>query len=133
MAEDGKAEAAGRRFIEQYNRCTADWVYEVHADDFAWTELPVHGVYPGHVGDREALRKLSQHTVEVFPGRRMKLLDILASGNRAALEIEWTGTAVRDSGDVRAGETIQLRQATFIELDDAGKVTKQVDYTIRIS
>ena len=133
MGEQGKAEAAARRFIEEYNRCTADWVDTVHAEEFVWTELPVHGVYPGHVGGREDLRKLSQRTVERFPGRRMTLLDVLASGNSAAMQIEWTGTAVADSDEVKAGESVRLRQATFIDIDDAGKVVKQLDYTIRIA
>lgn len=133
MAEESRAEAAARRFIEEYNRCTADWVYTVHADDFVWTELPVHGVYPGHVGGREDLRKLSLRTVERFPGRRMELLDVLANGNTAAMQIEWTGTAIADSDEVKAGESVRLRQATFIDIDEAGKVTRQLDYTIRIS
>lgn len=133
MGEEGRAEAAARRFIEEYNRCTADWVYTVHAEDFVWIELPVAGVYPGHVGGREDLHKLSLRTVERFPGRRMELLDVLASGNRAAMEIEWAGTAIADSDDIKAGESVRLRQATFIDIDDAGKVTKQLDYTIRIA
>jgi hypothetical protein len=133
MGEAGRAEAAARRFIEEYNRCTADWVYTVHAEDFTWIELPVHGVYPGKVGGREDLRQLSLRTVERFPGRRMELLDVLASGNSAAMQIEWSGTAILDSDDVKAGESVRLRQATFIDIDDAGKVTKQLDYTIRIA
>lgn len=133
MAEEGNAAAAAQRFIAEYNRCTADWVYIVHAEDFTWIELPVPGVYPGHVGGREDLRKLSLRTVERFPGRRMELLDVLANGNRAAMEIEWTGTAIADSDDVKAGESLKLRQATFIDIDEAGKVTRQLDYTIRIA
>lgn len=133
MGEDSRAEAAARRFIEEYNRCTADWVDIVHAETFVWIELPVHGVYPGKVGGRDDLRALSQRTVERFPGRRMELLDVLANGDSAAMQIEWTGTAIADSDDVKAGESIRLRQATFIDIDEAGKVTKQLDYTIRVA
>jgi hypothetical protein len=133
MGENAKAEAAARRFIEEYNRCTADWVYAVHAEDFTWIELPVHGVYPGHVGGREDLRKLSLRTVERFPGRRMELLDVLASGNRAAMQIEWAGTAIADSDEVKAGESVRLNQATFIDIDDTGMVTRQLDYTVRVA
>lgn len=133
MQVKGLAEAAARRFVEEYNRCTADWVYTVHAEDFVWTELPVHGVYPGHTGGREDLRKLSQETVERFPGRRMELLGLLANGNSAAFQVEWTGTPTTDSKDIAAGQTMKLRSATFIEVNDEGKVTSQLDYTIRIA
>jgi hypothetical protein len=91
MHAEGRAGAAARRFVEEYNRGSAGWVYAVHAEGFAWHELPVHGVYPGHTGDREDLRKLLQETIERFPGRRMELLDVIADGDRAAFQIEWTG------------------------------------------
>lgn len=132
MHDKGLAETAAIRFVEEYNRCSADWIYTVHAEDFTWTELPVHGVYPGHTGGREDLRKLSQATVERFPGRRMELLGVLANGNSAAFQVEWTGTAISDAKDLAAGQTMKLRSATFIEVNDEGKVTRQLDYTIRI-
>jgi len=131
--DHGLAESAARRFVEFYNQGSADWVDTIHAEDFVWIELPVHGVYPGKTGGREDLRKLSQYTVERFPGRRMELLGVLANGNSAAFQTEWTGTPVTSSDDVEAGQTMKLRAATFIEVNDEGKVTRQLDYTIRIA
>lgn len=131
-SETSPAEAAARRFIEEYNRGYVDWIDQTHAKDGVWIEMPVYGVYPGHTGPSEGLRELGAQTLERFPGRKMKLLSLVAGGSRAAMEIEWTGTAVVDTPQVKAGETLTIRQATFLDTNEEGKVVRQVDYTIRM-
>lgn len=131
-AEKSPAEAAALRFIDGYNSDSANWLDSVHAKDCVWIEMPVYGVYPGHTGACEGLRKLGAQTLAQFPGRRMKLLSVVASGRRAAMEIEWTGIAKVATPHIKAGEKLTIRQATFIDIDDQGKVVRQIDYTIKM-
>lgn len=125
--------ALAERFIAEYNRAYPDWVLTVHAENFEWNELPVYGVYPGHTGNRDDLRKVGINTLKLFPDRQMRLLSVVPGDRRVAMEIEWTGTPSEDTDNFKAGEKLRLRQGTFLDFDDEGKVTREVDYTIRLS
>ena len=128
MSTKSPAEATARRLIGEYNKGTPDWVGACHAQSTEWIELPFLGG-AGRRGGLAELRQAAELQVANFPDRRMKLLNVIASDNQAALEVEWTGTAARDTAWAKAGAKLTLRAVLILTVKD-GWVTKEVDYVI---
>jgi ketosteroid isomerase-like protein len=121
-------EAAARNLIAEYNKGSADWVEACHAQSTQWIELPLLGG-AGRSGGRAELRQAAELQVANFPDRRMALLNVIAGDDQAALEVEWTGTAARDTAWAKAGTKLTLRAVLILTVKD-GRVVKEVDYVI---
>jgi len=122
------AEATARNLITEYNKGLPGWVEACHAENTEWIELPFLGG-PGRSGGRKELRAAADLQVVNFPDRRMQLLNVVADGGQAALEVEWTGTAAKDTAWAKQGETLTLRAVLMLTVKD-GRVVKEVDYVI---
>lgn len=121
-------EAVARRLVEAYNRGSPAWVDECHAKTTEWIELPFLGG-PGRQGGFAELRKAAEDQVVNFPDRRMTILNIVASADQAALEVEWRGTATRTMAWAEAGQILRLRAVMMLTVADDG-VVREVDYVI---
>lgn len=128
MDQIAEAERVARRLVEEYNRGLPDWVEACHAEHTRWTELPLFGGH-GRSGGRAELRKAAEGALEAFPDRRMALINVVAGPGKAAIEVDWTGRAAHDSAQFKAGETLRLRIAFILGIED-GKIVRQVDYCI---
>jgi ketosteroid isomerase-like protein len=132
IAQETEAGAAARRFVAAYNRGTADWVDECHAETTVWSELPLPGTPDGRGGDRAALRLAAEQAVAAFPNRRMQIRNLVAAGAQVALELDWHGTAALALPGVVIGERVHLRVAMFLTYAH-GNIVAQVDYCVPIS
>jgi predicted ester cyclase len=122
------AEAVARKLVEAYNRGSPDWVNECHAATTEWIELPFLGG-AGRQGGFAELRKAAEDQVANFPDRRMEILNLVASADQAALEVEWSGTATRTMAWAEAGRKLRLRAVMMLKVAD-GRVVREVDYVI---
>jgi len=121
-------EAIARRLIDVYNRGSPDWVDAFHAPHTVWIELPFLGG-PGRQGGFAELRQAAEAQVANFPDRRMAMLNVVASPDQAALEVEWSGTAIRTMAWAQAGQTLRLRAVMMLTFAN-GRVVREVDYVI---
>jgi predicted ester cyclase len=129
ISKETEAGAAARRLIAAYNRGTADWVEETHAETTVWSELPLPGSPDGRGGDRAALRLAAEQAVAAFPDRHMHIRNLVADGPQVALELDWTGTAAHALPGVDVGQRLHLRLAMFLIYAN-GKIVSQVDYCV---
>jgi ketosteroid isomerase-like protein len=123
-----EAEAVARQFIAEYNKGSPDWVEACHAESTEWIELPFLGG-PGRGGGRAELRQAAELQVANFPDRRMEILNVVAGDDQAALEVEWTGTAARQTAWADKGATLTLRAVLVLKIEN-GKVVRETDYVI---
>ena len=120
--------AIARRLVEIYNRGSPAWVDECHAATTEWIELPFMGG-PGRGGGIAELRKAAEDQVVNFPDRRMKIINIIADADQAALEVEWRGTAARTMAWAKQGQTLRLRGVLMLTVAH-GRVVREVDYVV---
>jgi ketosteroid isomerase-like protein len=125
------AEAIARNLIAEYNKGSPDWVEACHAETTEWVELPFLGG-AGRGGGRKELRQAAELQVANFPDRRMEILNVVASGDQAALEVEWTGTAAQQTAWATKGAELTLRAVLILRIAN-GKVVREVDYVIPMS
>ncbi len=123
-----EAEAVARQLVAEYNKGSPDWVEACHAESTQWIELPFLGG-AGRGGGRAELRQAAELQVANFPDRRMEILNIVAGGDQAALEVEWTGTATQQTAWAAKGATLKLRAVLVLKIEN-GKVVRETDYVI---
>jgi ketosteroid isomerase-like protein len=128
MGDAASAEAVARKLVHEYNKGSADWVDACHDASTQWVELPFLGG-PGRSGGFKEVRAAAELQVANFPDRRMEVLSVIASDHAAALEVEWTGTAAKDTAWASAGKRLRLRGVLLLTIA-GGKVVKEVDYVI---
>ncbi len=128
MSQETSAESTARRLIAEYNKGSPDWVEACHAESTEWIELPFLGG-AGRGGSRADIRRAAELQVANYPDRRMKLLNVVANDEQAALEVEWIGTAATETAWAKMGAKLTLRAVLILTVKD-GWVTKEVDYVI---
>jgi ketosteroid isomerase-like protein len=125
-----QTEAAARRLVEEYNKGTPAWVAACHAETTVWRELPILGG-AGRSGGRAELQAAADGAVVVFPDRRMDVISVIAGDDRAALEVDWTATAARDTPWAKAGEKLHFRAVMLLKVQ-AGRIVEEIDYVVPI-
>jgi ketosteroid isomerase-like protein len=130
MSTSDDAEAVARRLVAEYNRGTADWVEACHAENTRWIEFPFLGT-SGRQGGRAALRQAAEDGVAAFPDHHMEIISIIASGNRAALEVQWTATAAQPLSWAAEGATVYLRGVLLLTVAN-GKIVEEIDYVVPV-
>ena len=125
------AEEAARRMIDEYNKGSPDWVERCHADNTVWTEHPIPGMTSGRGGGRSVLRQAAEQACANFPDRRMKLVSLTAQEDRAAMELDWTGTVAAPGLGRAVGDKVRLRIAMFIVIA-GGRIVRQTDYCLLV-
>jgi ketosteroid isomerase-like protein len=123
----------GTGLIDLYNRGTSDFVESCCAEEAEWIELPFPGRSEGrHAQGRADFRDIAEQTLALFPDRRMEIRNLIAGGNQVALVLDWVGTAAVPVGDIKAGEEIRARIATFLTFAN-GMIIKQIDDPFMVS
>jgi ketosteroid isomerase-like protein len=131
MSSAKQNEHTVRRCVEIYNKRTLEYVDACFAELAEWIELPAPGAPNGHQGNREFMRETSRQRLRLFPDRQMSIRNLIAQGDRVAVELDWWGTAAATVGGFRAGMQVRMRIASFFTLVD-GLIVQQTDYGVPI-
>jgi ketosteroid isomerase-like protein len=81
-------------------------------------------------GARRGLAELlegAERGQKVLSGQRYEVLTAMASGDRVALEVQWTGTLAIPVGSLAAGDDMRARFAVFLDFRD-GRIAAQRNY-----
>ena len=81
-------------------------------------------------GARRGLRELLDGAVRgqtVMRAQRYEVLSAFASGDRVALEVQWTGTLAIPLGSLAAGDPMRARFGVFLDFRD-GRIAAQRNY-----
>lgn len=81
-------------------------------------------------GARRGLAELLDGAVrgqKVMSGQRYQVLTAMASGDRVALEVQWTGTLAIPLGSLAAGDDMRARFGVFLDFRD-GLIAAQRNY-----
>jgi len=120
--------ALARSYLEAIERGAAD-------DELAafFTADVVQEEFPNRLVPQGARRGLAEILEGAVKGRkvmreqRFELLHVVAEGDRAALEVQWTGTLAEPLGSLPAGGEMRARFAVFLEFS-GGLIRRQRNY-----
>jgi steroid delta-isomerase-like uncharacterized protein len=116
-----------RRYLEALERGDPEANLAFFADDVVQEEFPNRLVPQGARRDLAALREAARRGSKVMAAQRYEVLNAVAGGNQAALEVQWTGTLAVPFGSIPAGGQMRARFAIFLEFRD-GKIVRQRNY-----
>ena len=77
--------------------------------------------------DRAALREAGERGKALLASERYEVRSMIVDGERAAVQIEWSGTLGVAAGPLPAGHVMRAQICSVIELRD-GKVWRQEQY-----
>ena len=128
------AEAIARRFIELYNDGTpesygSDRVLELYADDVDWREFIPSARNPqGRSGSLAALREAILANQGALRNRRVRLHDVVAEPDRAAMRYAWEAEVGVDGTPFgRRGSVLRAEVAAFFKVAD-GKIVQCYEF-----
>lgn len=81
-------------------------------------------------GARRGLREMLDGAVrgqKVMAAQRYEVLSSIVSGDRIALEVQWTGTLAIPLGSLAAGDDMRARFGVFLDFRD-GRIAAQCNY-----
>jgi ketosteroid isomerase-like protein len=122
-------EIAIRHCVDIFNKCTMEWLEKCYSPDVEWTELPTQTIPHGRKGKLDALHRAAEIALTLFPDRQMKIRNIVSNGHKVAVELDWWGTAARSIGNLKAGDIVRLRIASFFEVEGE-LITRHTDYCV---
>jgi len=101
------------KYIACYNAHDIEGMLEFVTDDVIFENISNTG-QSMRLDGRDAMREVAELSGNAFSYRRQRLVSLIMDGDRAAAEVEFEGkTAVPLPNGTRAGETINLRGASF--------------------
>lgn len=127
---DGTADhlALAHQYLEAVSRqAVGAELAAFYHDDVLQEELP-NRLNPN--GARRGLAELlagAEKGRMIMRAQSWNPLHAVASGDRVALEVEWTGTLAVPVGTLSAGGTMRARFAVFLEFQN-GKIIRQRNY-----
>jgi len=125
---DAENLATARAYIEALSSgADADDMERFYAPDVVQEEFPNRLLPNGARRDREALRQARNRGKALLSAESFELLGAVASGNRVAMELHWSGTVAAAAGPFKAGQTLRARFAVFLEFRD-GRIVRQRNY-----
>ena len=77
--------------------------------------------------DLAAMRAAGERGRAVLASQRFEIRSIIVEGNRAAMQIAWSGTLKVAAGPMPAGHVLRAQVCSIIELRD-GKIWRQEQY-----
>jgi ketosteroid isomerase-like protein len=120
--------ATARRYLESIERrADSEEVAGFFAPDVIQEEFPNQLVPKGACRDLAALKEAGVRGRQVMSAQRYEVLREMASGDRVALEVLWTGTLAVPFGSIPAGGTLRAHFAVFIDFRD-GRIVAQRNY-----
>ena len=111
-----------QRYLDAYNRRDVAALVACVSESVVFENVS-NGAAPLRLDGRTAFAHLAAQAAETFPVRRLQVRTAVVSGDRVALEVDWSGTPSVDIGGVRAGETMTLRGASFFRIADEALVS----------
>lgn len=116
------------RYIACYNNRDIDGMIAFVTDDVVFENISNTGQSMRLEG-KQSMRQVAELSGNAFSYRRQRLVNIVASGTRAAAEVEFEGKAAVDlPTGVAAGETVKIRGASFFEMR-GGLLSRVADYS----
>ena len=106
---------------------TPEMLESVFTPDVVQEEFP-NRLMP--TGARRGLPEMvegSKRGKQVMAAQRYEVLSSLVSGDRIALEVQWTGTLAIPLGSLAAGEDMRARFGVFLDFRD-GRIAAQRNY-----
>ena len=101
------------KYISCYNAHDIEGMLEFVTDDVIFENISNTG-QSMRLDGRDAMREVAELSGTAFSYRRQRLVSLIIQGDRAAAEVEFEGkTAVALPNGTRAGETVNLRGASF--------------------
>lgn len=120
--------AFARRYLAALEAgATGDALAAFFTPDVVQEEFPNRLVPTGARRDLGALLDGAVRGQKVMTAQRYELLHAVASGDRVALEVQWTGTLAVPVGALPAGGEMRARFAVFLDLRD-GRIAAQRNY-----
>jgi steroid delta-isomerase-like uncharacterized protein len=119
--------ALARRFVAAVERGASDEVAALLADDVVQEEFPNRLLPAGATRDRAAMLEAGERGKKAMSAQRFEILNAVASGERVAMELRWTGTLAVPFGGLPAGGQMRVRYAIFFEFR-GGKVWRMRNY-----
>jgi len=95
--------------------------------DVVQEEFPNRLVPNGARRDLQAMLEGAVRGQTVMAGQRYEVLAAIASGERVALEVQWTGTLAIPLGSLPAGGQMRARFGVFLDFRD-GRIAAQRNY-----
>ncbi len=115
-------------YLERYNARDIDGMLECVTDDIVFENISNTGQSMRLEG-KAAMGEVARLSGNAFSYRRQTLLSFVAEEAHAAAEIAFEGKAAVDlPNGARAGETIEIRGASFFEFRD-GLLCRIADYS----
>lgn len=106
---------------------TGDTLAAFFAPDVVQEEFPNRLTPNGARRDLAALLDGALKGQEVMRKQRYEVLNVVESGAKVVLEIQWTGTLAIPLGSIPADGDMRARFAVFLEFRD-GKIVRQRNY-----
>jgi len=130
MTEQDEPETArlARRFIAAVEAgATGDALAAFLHDRVEQHELP-NRLYPDGVRrDRAAILASAEKGRGVLRSQRYEVLDVIASGDRAAVEMRWRGELAVAIGALQPGDVLTGQFAFVLEIED-GRIVRMRNY-----
>lgn len=95
--------------------------------DIVQIEFPNRLVANGTQRDLVQLREASERGRKAVEGQKYEIRNAVASGDKVALEVEWTATLKVPVGTLPVGGQMRAHFGVFLEFRD-GKITRQHNY-----
>jgi len=120
--------AAARRYLEALERgAEGDELAAFFAPEVVQEEFPNRLVPAGARRDLAGLLEGRMRGKQVMRSERYEVRNALASGDRVALEVLWSGTLAIELGALPAGGTMRAHFGVFLDYED-GKIVAQRNY-----
>lgn len=97
------------------------------APDFIQQEFPNRLLPNGATRDLQSMKQARARGQALLRAEHFEIVCALASGNRVAMEIVWTGTVAIAAGPFVAGQELRAQFAVFLEFRD-GRIVRQHNY-----
>ncbi|MEM9740244.1 MAG: nuclear transport factor 2 family protein [Pseudomonadota bacterium] len=116
------------KYIACYNNRDIEGMIAFVTDDVVFENISNTGQSMRLEG-KQAMRQVAELSGNAFSYRRQRLVNIIATGTKAAAEVEFEGKAAVDlPTGVASGETVKIRGASFFELR-GGLLCRVADYS----
>ena len=117
-----------RRYLQAVEGFAAgDALAAFYTADAVQEELPNRLTPQGARRDLRAILAAAERGQRALSSQRFELLDAVASADRVAAEVKWTGTVAVAIGALPVGGELRARFAMFLEIRD-GRIANQRNY-----
>ena len=121
-------EATAREYLAAIGRGDAgESLRRFFTPDFEQVEFPNALNPKGQRSDLASALERSERGKKVLTSQRFEVLSAVASGDRVALETEWTGVLAIPVASLPAGGEMRANFAMFLEFRD-GRIARQRNY-----